>query len=310
MGAKDNKGQAKVRARGSHSVRGGVEKKKKKRKSQHNAAAELPNHAVPTAELQQSSKSDLGNGDLRVLLVGETDFSLAAALVLAWGESGDCTNLVASSSASEASTLALNDEAEDNVETVKAFGGTVLFKVGPTTLLEGPCASLHPRKGWQRIVVNLPVGTHSSAKAPSQQAQPSSGPLPAHRAVEAGQALLRGCFKAILSGRLLAKSGELHLTMRASDAASFNLTTIAKVAGLRIRGPVASAQSGLPGAKAQSGEAPVTYVLVEPPPKVDEEARRAAAVAAVAKKHPELRLSASGQTYKEAWKQRHRKGKR
>ena len=54
----------------------------------------------------------------------------------------------------------------------------------------------------------------------------------------------------------------------------------------------------------------MTYAFFEPPPKVDEAEKKAAAIAAVAKAHPELRMGPTGQTYKEAWKQRHKKGKR
>ena len=53
----------------------------------------------------------------------------------------------------------------------------------------------------------------------------------------------------------------------------------------------------------------VTFMLVEQAEKVDAAAEKAAKVAALAKARPDLRLGPTGQTYKEAWKQRHRKSK-
>ena len=44
--------------------------------------------------------------------------------------------------------------------------------------------------------------------------------------------------------------------------------------------------------------------------KSDPEEEKAKKIAALAKAHPELRIGPTGQTYKEAWKQRHGKAKR
>ena len=153
---------------------------------------------------------------------------------------------------------------------------------------------------YDRIVFNFP---HAEGSTSSH-----------HFAVEANQALLRGVFKSIMSNRLLkAVVGELHLTLRQADAVEWKLVDLARLAGLRVRSsaPFEPARyQGYELGSASQAKDVVTFVLIEPPPKVNAEQQKAERIAALAKAHPELRIGPTGQTYKEAWKQRHRKGKR
>lgn len=296
MAVGDNKGQAKIKARGSHSKSAGVAKKKNKHRKKHAAGAE------PSAGVGGAVAAALGS-DQNVLLLGEGDFGFAAALALGWG---DCAQLTATTLADEATTLA-HGEGEDNVETVRAFGGTVAFRCDATAL--HACEAVQRRaqkRGFERIVFNFP--------------------LAATRHVADQQALLRGLFAAVLSDRpgsprLLAKGGEVHLTLRPSDAAAWELATLAKLAGLRVRSSAPFDASRFQGYVPRLGHGPAaaeaappgsaaTFVLAEAPARVDEAAEKAAALARMAKARPDLRLGPTGQTYKEAWKQRHKKGKR
>lgn len=247
-----------------------------------------------TAAATSSSHQTSLESDLRVLLLGETTFSYAAALALKWGE---CQKLTVVTDASEQSTIALNpEEVEDNLETVRAFGGTVVFRVDATALRASESVMRRGKKGYERVVMHFPSAPASSTPAPL--------------AVEANQALLRSTLKSVLSSRLLLQpGGEIHVTLRPSEAAKWKVVEIAKLVGLRVRScsPFDAAQ--LPGYTLPAGEDAVTYIFVELPPKMDAEAKKKLAVAALAKAHPELRVGPTGQTYKEAWKQRHRKKK-
>ena len=285
MGAKDNKGQAKVKARGTHSK--GVNKKKKAAKAkntevQSSAATSLPEKSC-----------SLGDGDLRVLLLGEESFGFAAALALTWG---DCAKLTATTQSSQSAALSSHVDAVDNVETVKAFGGTLAFRVDPTALHASEAVVRRGAKGYERVLLHLPAASAKQA---------------AHLAVAENEALLRGVFKSVLSNRLLKNgTGELHVTLRLAEAESWSLVALAKLAGLRVKACTPFAAHEYQGYDAPVDEELVTYALFEPPPKVDEAEKKAAAIAAIAKAHPELRMGPTGQTYKEAWKQRHKKAKR
>ena len=287
MAAKDNKGQAKVKARGTHSK--GVNKQRKKAAKAKNTDAQS---FAPAIASPPEKSCSLGDGDLRVLLLGEESFGFAAALALTWG---DCAKLTATIKGSRSAALASDADAEDNVETVKAFGGTVAFRVDPTALHASEAVVRRGAKGYQRVLLHLPAASAKQA---------------AHLAIAENEQMLRGVFKSVLSNRLLKSGGELHVTIRPAEAESWNLVTLAKIAGLRVRACVPFCADDFQGYTAPVDEDLVTYAFFEPPPKVDEAEKKAAAIAAVAKAHPELRMGPTGQTYKEAWKQRHKKGKR
>lgn len=209
---------AQSRAKGMHSHAGksrGLTKAKRKRPEapagKHNAAFE-----PPVAAAVASSSAGSADADARVLLVGEGDFAYAAALALSWGQ---CANLTATTIASETSTLRL-DEAEDNIECLRAFGGTVAFKIDATNLQASDAVmARRGKKGYDRIVFNFPSavsvsGGTASGAGGGKVALGASG-----ASVEAQQALLRGLFKSVLSSRLLrVPSGELHVALRKVSA--------------------------------------------------------------------------------------------
>jgi hypothetical protein len=280
----------KNKAQGVHSHGGISRGRTKARKKRPEKAKEQ--HAGPhTSGAAQGPQGGTLDSSLRTLLLGEGNFAFASALALQWGE---CGKLTATTEASESSTLEL-DDAEDNVELVKAFGGAVAFKVDATNCAASERVSKRGAKGFERIVFNFPSAA-AAAGAP-------------HQLVEASQALLRGLFKSVLSGRLLARAGEMHVTLRPSEALKWRLVDLAKLAGMRVKacGPFDAA--ACEGYVPPPGEA-VTYVFTELPPKVDKESEKALAIAKLAKAHPELRIGPTGQTYKEAWKQRHSKAGR
>ena len=130
--------------------------------------------------------------------------------------------------------------------------------------------------------------------------------------VEANQQLIRGFFKSVLSSRLLCKSsGELHLALSASTASEWKVIELARIAGLRVKScrPFDGASYHSYEPPAASARDAVTYVLVEVPPKVSKEEAQEIAVAKLRKERPDLRIGPTGQSYKEAWKQRHRNKK-
>ena len=184
MAVKDNKGQAKVKAKGTHS-KGGIVKSRKaavgswkearkaRKNSKQQQKAVSPVGTVSGAGLASSSGAagSLGDGDLRVLLLGEGDFGFAAALAMDWGE---CPQLTATTLGSESATLALKGDVEDNVETVKAFGGTVCFKVDATALHASELVMARAgKRGYDRIVFNFPASELKTTSSPtSSRSQP------------------------------------------------------------------------------------------------------------------------------------------
>lgn len=230
---------------------------------------------------------------MRVLLLGEGNFAFAAALALDWGE---CAKLTATTKVSKSKTLAEDAEAEDNLETIKAFGGSVLFRVDATDLLESEGVTKRGKKGgFERVVFNFPSASSSS--------------MPAHQSIEANQTLLRGLFKSLLSSQLLCKAGgELHLTLSAAKASEWKLLEMTTIAGLRVKStsPFDTARYHGYAPPAPCARDARTYVLVEMAPKLSKEEEKAIAVAKLAKERPDLRIGPTGQSYKEAWKQRHK----
>lgn len=231
----------------------------------------------------------------RVLLLGEGNFSFAAALALEWGQ---CANLTATTPMSETSTVASDHEAEDNLETVKAFGGCCAFRVDATALTESAMVVNRAKKGFDKIAFNFPALDSPDSSSSSS--------------IEAHQSLLRGMFKSVLSGRLLRETtGEILITAHTTAAARWKLVEIASIAGLRLKACTDFDPDKYHGYVPSGGAAKTakTYSFVEPPTKLTVEEKKAKAVAMLRKAHPELRIGPTGQTYKEAWKQRHGKHK-
>jgi len=279
---------AQSRAKGAHPHGG---KSRAITKARKRRPAHVNDDSLPTeqhgAEAPSGGKA-LGEGE-RTLLLGEGNFGFAAALALDWGQ---CTNLTATSLASESSTMASDPEAEDNVETIKAFGGSCVFKVDATALGSSAVVMGRAKKGFDKIVFNFPAANSGA----------SSGSIEAH------QSLLRGLFKSVLSSRLLREAkGELHITMHSMDAAQWKLVEMASIAGLRLKACTEFDAPKYHGYLAPPGTAAMTYCFFEQAPKLTADDVKAEAIAKLRKAHPELRIGPTGQTYKEAWKQRHGK---
>eukprot|EP00967_Tisochrysis_lutea_P084552 scaffold118244_cov32-Tisochrysis_lutea.AAC.1 len=183
-----------------------------------------------------------------MLLLGEGDLSFAASLATLWGE---CTRLVATTLQSERESLAQAD-VEDNIETVRACGGTVLFGVDATRLKTPEAVGR--RKGFDRIIFNFPL---------------VSGGLPKDTpsATSANQALLREIFGNTAAGGLLCPDGELHVTIpRGQPYEQWGLPTLAKLAGLRVKCAIPFDAAAYPGYRSDiphiNGGA-LTYALVK-----------------------------------------------
>jgi len=84
-----------------------ISKKTKKREKADEEAKQKAKDDSGGAS-KQPRAPPLGEGNLRVLLLGEGDFSFAAALAYTWAASaGDCDSVTATTLGTEASTLAL-----------------------------------------------------------------------------------------------------------------------------------------------------------------------------------------------------------
>ena len=152
----------------------------------------------------------------RILLLGEGDFSFAAALCLLWGEA---PHLVATSLDDSSTAQAKYTSLAENIETVRSAGGAVHFGVDATR----PCPKSVRRAagadGFDRVVFNFPhAGGGQKDKA---------------RNVAANQALLRGTFTA--GAQLLGAKGEIHLSLKRGEPYdSWQCVAIAKMCGLRV----------------------------------------------------------------------------
>jgi 25S rRNA (uracil2634-N3)-methyltransferase len=184
-----------------------------------------------------------------VLLLGEGDFGFAASLATLWG---DCSRLVATAMQSEAEVLS-QAGAEDNVETIRACGGTVLFGVDASRLHSGHDAGR--KRGFDRVVFNFPLVSGGRPKDP-----------PA--ITGANQLLLREVFQNASTGSFLAEAGELHITVpRGQPYEGWSLPTLAKLAKLRVKRAVPFEMSCFPGytpsGAPHTGGGALTYVLVK-----------------------------------------------
>ena len=80
----------------------------KKTKKREKADEEAKQKAKEPSGSKLPKAPPLGEGNLRVLLVGEGDFTFAAALAYVWAASaGDCDMVTATTLGTEASTLAI-----------------------------------------------------------------------------------------------------------------------------------------------------------------------------------------------------------
>ena len=191
-------------------------------KQQHNQRHQEPGFVKSDNKMAASSSAGAGHSYSafqKTLLIGEGDFSFAAALALLWQ---DASNLTATAFDDEASCTAKYRSLVDNVNTIRSLGGTVLFGVDAT--------KAHSHKGvakrapFERVIFNFPhVGSGMKDQA---------------RNIFSNQALLRGTFASSKEGGLLAPNGrgELHLTLKKGQPYdSWQPVAIAKMCGLVVR---------------------------------------------------------------------------
>ena len=268
----------------SKKQKGGIGKpqqqtKQQQWKQQHQKQPKKKNKHRPREEAAEADKAEAGaeagagaapSGrarcpyvpDQRTLLLGEGDFSFGAALSLLWG---DAAHLVATSFDNEAAATAKYAALADNVATIRAAGGSVLFGIDATRLDSGPGAKAVRKAagpGFDRIVFNFPhAGTGQKELA---------------RNVASNQALLRGTFLSV-QPRLAPPppwaqtgaaggskggggkggggqsgggggGGELHVTIkRGQPYDSWQVVPVAKMCGLRVLKCSAFEASAYPG---------------------------------------------------------------
>ena len=90
----------------------------------------------------------------RLLLLGEGDFSFAAALALKWGEA---PKLCATCLEEEAHAVQ-DEEVSDNIETVRAFGGRVIGRVDAAKLhlyANASCVPMPCKSGTPYLALEL-----------------------------------------------------------------------------------------------------------------------------------------------------------
>ena len=122
--------------------------KKKKKKSDGQGEASMPKTEGKPSSLSTSMYAQ----SHRILLLGEGDFSFAAALALLWS---DASSITATAFDDEAATLSKYATAGDNIETLRSLGAKVLFGVDATRL--NTVAQLRQeKKGFDRVVFNFP----------------------------------------------------------------------------------------------------------------------------------------------------------
>ncbi|KAF8031759.1 hypothetical protein BT93_D0851 [Corymbia citriodora subsp. variegata] len=128
---------------------------------------------------------------LKILLVGEGDFSFAACLAQAFGSA---VNIVATSLDSQASSKLLYNRAGANMEILVGLGGTILHEVNAHNMTQHPDLR---QKCFDRIVFNFP---HAGYKGHDH----SNSQIQRHRE------LVRGFLKSAKS--MLTRNGEIHVT--------------------------------------------------------------------------------------------------
>ena len=194
-----------------------VSKKQKKRarklelKQKQHASASSPSSGL-------SGGKSTYHPQALTLLLGEGDFSFAAALALTWK---DASNLVATAFDEEELALAKYKGIVDNIETVRSLGGTVLFGVDATRCHSNKALKRYQGR-FERIVFNFPhLGSGMKDQA---------------RNVKQHQELLRGTCLAARPLLAPPPRGELHFTLKKGEPyESWSLVTIAKMCKLRVR---------------------------------------------------------------------------
>eukprot|EP00966_Prymnesium_polylepis_P090848 2103660-Prymnesium_polylepis.2 len=298
----------------------GISKNKKKQKGGNAAGAGSATAPAPPKEITAGVSSSTYAQSMRILLVGEGDLGFGAALSLLWGEAGGIT-----ATAYDDEAVALNKyvATTENVETLRSLDATVAYGVDATRL-QASAVVRQAKKGYDRVVFNFP---HAGGGIKDQA-----------RNIAANQQLMRGFFACVCGTGLLANGGECHVTLkRGQPYDSWNVVTLAKLAGLRVRHCTPFEAARFPGyahrrtiGDEHAGDSEIssgkTYAFVERTAEDDEEKKGKAAKGSKGGKGggkggeakgvkgfmggKTNKVLQTGQSYKDAWKQRHRKGKR
>ncbi|KAI8067033.1 hypothetical protein BC940DRAFT_274196 [Gongronella butleri] len=139
----------------------------------------------------------------RVLLVGEGNFSFAAALVQLYYLAGAERLTATCYDSEEVLYEKYGDEAKQHIETIRTMGGTVLFDIDATKMDKMRALN---RQKYTKIIFNFP---HAG-----------KGIKDEHRNIESNQLLLTDFFKAatpLLTGTAVASdasTGEIYVTMK------------------------------------------------------------------------------------------------
>lgn len=227
MGKKQRTDKDNSSARHSHFGVSGKNGKKKLARQQQQAPAGKAGKKKQKAKLAAAAGASSSSGAFRpkggppyacdqpILLLGEGDFSFAAALALLWS---DASQLTATAFDDEATASAKYAGLADNVATIEALGGTCLFGVDAARCHEHRAVAA--QAPFERVVFNFP---HTG-----------SGIKDHARNVTSNQQLLRGTFYSAQK-LLAARDAELHLTLKRGEPYdSWNAVTIAKMCGLRV----------------------------------------------------------------------------
>lgn len=94
--------------------------------------------------------SHLYSPSQRILLLGEGDFSFAAALCVTWGSQATGAFL-ATAYDDEATCCAKYVAARDNVDMIREMGGSVVFGVDATRLLASAAVRKAAKRGFDRV---------------------------------------------------------------------------------------------------------------------------------------------------------------
>ncbi|CAO3658592.1 unnamed protein product [Rhizopus stolonifer] len=164
-----------------------------KRKKLNNCLNRTLAKADKLKEKERKIKAQEANVERdKILLVGEGNFSFASSLAENY-LSGGAEGMIATCFDSEQVLYEKYEEAKENVELIREFGGTVMFEVDATQLPK------EIRKGkYTKIIFNFP---HAGAGIKDQD-----------RNVIANQKLLNGFFEAATP--LLSPAGEIQITLK------------------------------------------------------------------------------------------------
>jgi 25S rRNA (uracil2634-N3)-methyltransferase len=124
-----------------------------KKQKKHVATGDASAKSEGSATMRVGLSSGMYSQTHRILLLGEGDFSFAAALALLWG---DASFMVATAFDDEAATLSKYATASDNIETLRSLGASVAFGVDATRLDAAAAVVRQAKKGFDRIIFNFP----------------------------------------------------------------------------------------------------------------------------------------------------------